>query len=37
MHWDEQLVDARDAAYRDALRYEERGIQAGCAHRFDQN
>jgi TolB-like protein/cytochrome c-type biogenesis protein CcmH/NrfG len=25
MHWDETLVDARDAAYREALQYEARG------------
>ena len=25
MHWDEKLVEARDAAYRDALRYAEQG------------
>ena len=25
MHWDERLVADRDAAYRDALQYEERG------------
>ena len=26
MHWDEKLVDERDAAYREALDYEQRGI-----------
>ena len=27
MHWDEKLVDERDAAYREALQYEQRGIE----------